>query len=111
MRSAIVAIGLLAVSGVVACGAPTPPPAPPATAPPATEASSTAPSAHGAAHGGPRAELPACAVLAKTCHARDKDSEKAHECHLLGHRSTSNDACEAKRAECLATCGTGDGGP
>ena len=86
---------------VVACGAPTP-------------AASTEPAPLPAAHSGPghhgqHPDFPACAVLAKTCHAHDKDSDKAHACHVLGHSAPSNEECEAKRAECLATC-AGDGG-
>lgn len=104
VRVAIVVIGLVVEAGLVACGAPSAP-----ALPQASESSSPAPSAHGSAQAGPRADLPSCAILAKTCHARDKDSEKAHECHVLGHRSTTNDACEAKRVECLAAC-AGDGG-
>ena len=61
-------------------------------------------------HHGAHPDFPACATLAKTCHAHDKDGEKAHECHVLGHRAPSNEECEAKRVECLAICGAGDGG-
>ena len=55
-------------------------------------------------------DYPACATLAKTCHAHDKDSDKAHACHVLGHSAPSNEECEAKRAECLAVCSGADGG-
>jgi hypothetical protein len=61
-------------------------------------------------HHGAHPDFPACSTLAKTCHAHDKDSENAHACHVLGHRAASNEECEAKRAECLALCGNGDGG-
>ena len=88
---------------VLACGGSTPAASP-------EPAPATAPAAHsGPGHHGHHPDFPACAVLAKTCHAHDKDSDKAHACHVLGHSAPSNEECEAKRAECLATCG-GDGG-
>lgn len=66
-------------------------------------------------HGGPGEhahgpEAPACKVLARTCHAHDKESEQAHACHVLGHAAKSDEECEAKRAECLAVCGGDAGG-
>lgn len=86
----------------LACGASPTPAASPDPAP--------APAAHGSpGHHGQHPDFPACAVLAKTCHAHDKDSDRAHACHMLGHSAPSNEECEAKRAECLGICGS-DGG-
>jgi hypothetical protein len=87
-----------------ACGGSTPAASPEPAGAPAPAASHGAPGHHG--H---HPDFPACTVLAKTCHTHDKDSDKAHACHVLGHSAPSNEECEAKRAECLAICG-GDGG-
>lgn len=48
---------------------------------------------------------PSCRELARTCHAHDKDSEKAHACHVLGHTAPSEAECAARREECLSECG------
>ena len=88
---------------VAACAGSTPAASPEPAPPPAAH------SGPGAGHHGHHPDFPACAVLAKTCHAHDKDSDQAHACHALGHSAPSNEECEAKRAECLAICG-GDGG-
>ena len=47
----------------------------------------------------------ACALLARTCHSRDKDGAVQHACHMLGHHGKDPAQCEAKRAECLTACG------
>lgn len=96
---------LLLVS-LVACGGSTPAAS---SDPSAVPASSSQSGAHQGAGHAAHADFPACTTLAKTCHAHDKDSDKAHACHVLGHSASSNEECEAKRAECLAICG-GDGG-
>jgi hypothetical protein len=72
----------------------------------------TACASHPEHHGkhGEHPDFPACAVLAKTCHAHDKDSEEAHACHVLGHSAPSNDECESKRTDCMAICGGADAG-
>ena len=90
---------------LLACGGSTPAASPE----PAPSQAPTSPAHSGAGHHGHHPDFPACATLAKTCHAHDKDSDKAHACHVLGHSAPSNEECEAKRAECLAICG-GDGG-
>lgn len=46
-----------------------------------------------------------CRLLAKMCHSRDKSSEAAHACHVLGHQAPSEEQCEAKRSECVIACG------
>lgn len=69
-----------------------------------------APETSGRHGGGHHPDFPACAWLAKACHPHDKESEKAHACHVLGHRAPSNEACEAERAACLVPCGGADGG-
>ena len=92
-----ICVGLMLI---VACGGSTPVASP----------EPAAPAAHsGPGHHGDHPDFPACTVLAKTCHAHDKDSDQAHACHALGHSAPSNEECEAKRAECLAICGS-DGG-
>lgn len=54
----------------------------------------------------PSAEHPTCKALASACHARDSQSETAHECHLFFHDSANTEEqCQAKRAECASACG------
>lgn len=108
----ILARALLFFISVSACGGSTPPQASePAATSPGTAGHDGGGGHHGGAgpHGA-HADFPACAVLAKTCHSHDKDSDKAHACHVLGHSAPSNEECEAKRAECLAICAGADGG-
>lgn len=95
-------ITMLSITALIACGG---------AAPAASPEPAPAPAAHsGPGHHAHHPDFPACAVLAKTCHPHDKDSDKAHACHVLGHNAPSNEECEAKRAECLAICGGADGG-
>lgn len=95
---------------LVACGQSAPPPTDPSAAPPPQQGQGQG-GGHGPgnSHGDRKQhahpDFPACAVLAKACHAHDKESDKAHTCHRLGHSAPSNEECEAKRSECVAVCG------
>ncbi len=92
---------LATTSAVLGCAG-----APPTNSEPAAHGHEDA---HGRGRGPEPSNAPACRLLATTCHAHDKESDKAHSCHVLGHTASSNDECEAKRTECMAVCGT-DGG-
>jgi len=94
-------LAAITVAFSFACGSDKPVEAPN----PNANAASTTTQPHHAPSGGT-----ACAALAKTCHAHDKESELAHTCHRLGHQATSEEQCEAKRAECLDACGGRDAG-
>lgn len=50
------------------------------------------------------AVTPSCEALAKACHAHAEQSAVARECHELGHTAPSEDACAARKAECLTAC-------
>jgi hypothetical protein len=61
--------------------------------------------------GGHHSAPPECQELSMRCHAFDMGSGVAHECHELGHSSSSTaEMCTAKRAECLAACPEADAG-
>jgi hypothetical protein len=88
------------------------PPSPPASSEPASTMPAASAQNGKAPHepGHNTSEAPICKLLAHACHPHDKDSEKAHACHVLGHRASTNEECEAKRVECLTAC-VGDAGP
>lgn len=46
-----------------------------------------------------------CKEMASACHARDKESATAHDCHVFFHSSeNTEEQCQAKRAECAKAC-------
>jgi hypothetical protein len=48
---------------------------------------------------------PVCDEIAKICHSHDEHGGLPRDCHLMGHNPrTTNEQCEAKKAECLAAC-------
>ncbi len=53
----------------------------------------------------PTGDAPTCLFLARKCHPYDAASPTAHACHELGHTSTNDAECQAKKAECVAACG------
>ncbi|MDX2054505.1 MAG: hypothetical protein SFV15_19040 [Polyangiaceae bacterium] len=54
----------------------------------------------------PGQPLQSCKEMASACHARDKESATAHECHIFFHSSeNTEEQCQAKRAECAKACG------
>lgn len=52
-------------------------------------------------------EASACAEIARACHPHESHSSLASECHHLGHKAASEEACEARKQECLAACPAG----
>lgn len=93
---------LVQAAVLLACGGRSPPPAATTSSP-----ESQHHPAQGTHHGAPHeaAAAPSCRELATTCHAHDKDSEKAHACHVLGHKAANEEECAARREECLTECG------
>lgn len=45
-----------------------------------------------------------CEELAKACHPHEEHTPLAKECHELGHKAPSEEACAARKTECLAAC-------
>ena len=50
-------------------------------------------------------DAPTCRELARKCHPYDAASHTAHECHELGHASSNEAECQAKKTACIAACG------
>ena len=54
---------------------------------------------------------PSCDAIIQACHPLDVEEGPIHDCHDFGHAPTSSEAaCAAKKAECLAICVATDGG-
>lgn len=54
--------------------------------------------------GGHTSPYPSCSAITQACHKFDIGEGAIHACHELGHDSTSDEPCAAKKAECLALC-------
>lgn len=78
------------LGGLLGCASAPPTDAPATAPPPASDA------------------RPTCNEIAKTCHSHDDHGGLPRECHQLGHNPRStNDQCEARKAECMAACKEG----
>lgn len=55
--------------------------------------------------------FPSCEEISLACHNVDvaSDGGPGEECHVLSHVSRTEEACAAKKTECLTYC-SGDGG-
>lgn len=54
--------------------------------------------------------FPSCEAIIDACHYVDVGEGEIHACHDLAHDSTSEEACAARKDECLALCASDAGG-
>lgn len=54
--------------------------------------------------GGHTSPYPSCNAITQACHEFDVGEGPVHDCHELGHDSTSDEPCAAKKDACLALC-------
>ena len=53
----------------------------------------------------PGTPRPACDEIATACHAHAEHGGLMSQCHEVGHDlKSTNEACAAKKSECLAVC-------
>jgi hypothetical protein len=50
------------------------------------------------------ASFASCKAIVDACHDVDEGVGPVHECHDLSHEATTDEACAARRTECVATC-------
>lgn len=55
-------------------------------------------------------DFPSCQAIIDACHPLDVGEGPIHDCHDVAHDATSDQACAAKKAECLKTCVATDAG-
>lgn len=54
--------------------------------------------------GGHTSPYPSCNAITQACHEFDVGEGEIHDCHEVGHDSTSDEPCAAVKAKCLALC-------
>lgn len=54
--------------------------------------------------GGHTSPYPSCNAITQACHQFDVGEGEIHDCHEVGHDSTSDEPCAAVKAKCLALC-------
>lgn len=67
------------------------------------------------------ASFASCKAIVDACHEVDEGTGPVHECHDLSHEASTDEACAARKTECVAICtsagdagttdATTDGGP
>lgn len=50
------------------------------------------------------ASFASCKAIVDACHDVDEGVGPVHECHDLSHEATTDEACAARKTECVATC-------
>jgi hypothetical protein len=51
---------------------------------------------------------PSCRAITEACHELDVGTGPIHDCHDVGHDSTSDAPCAARKDECLKICAPAD---
>lgn len=59
-------------------------------------------------HDAHASSFPSCEAIKEACHPLDVGAGPIHDCHEVAHESTSDEACAAKKDECLRTCVSSD---